>query len=100
VKLKSYIGAEEHVDDVGLSGGDCGVVRRMGRAGVWVRASKARLVGRPFTRLLEMVSPDLRKGGEMEENMQLDEPWAKLSILPPFSLPDLRNGYFNECGVF
>jgi len=71
-----------------------------GDAWVWVRAGTARLAGRPFTILLEMVSPDLRKGAEMEENLQLDEPWAKLSILPPFSLPDLRNDYFNERGVF
>ena len=33
--VKPYVGAEEHADDVGLSGGDCGVARRMGiRRGV------------------------------------------------------------------
>jgi len=51
-----------------------------GDAGVWVRAGTTRLAGRPFTRLLEMVSPDLRKREEEDE--------GKHVIFHSFSLPE------------
>ena len=63
-----------------------------GDAGVWVRAGTARLAGRPFTRLLEMVSPDL---GSERKKMR-----ANMS----FSIASLSRNqqklYFNGGGVF